>query len=665
MANSDDRIFKVSFDAVMAEEDQGAEKVTTPYSQYLSPLGDKVTSLFSQAKRERLEDENRWLADLRQYKGVYSSEEQGRIDPNRSRAFMRMTRTKVKALDARVCDILFPGNENNWDIAATPVPNINMDEGAAIVQQQSQQLGRELSQEEILYLIKQHSDAKMDRMRRKIADQLAEFCYESQMKKVIHSGHLYGDGIFKGPLVKQKKNRNWNLLGDGSWAIQETVVDQVYGEFVPVWSFYPDNSATTIDSCQYIFQRHVMNKTQVAKLMDQVGFSKYRDAIDSYLRAYPDGDSQRYHWEESLRSLGAADEDGPTQSTSRYEKYEVLEFWGYLTVDELVEAGVEVPEELRGEIELAANVWTMGPLVIKANVSPIDAVTFPYYIYSYDKDETGFFSEGVAAVMRDPQQVYNASVRALLDNASVSAGPIMETNLDLIAADEDPNDIHAFRNIQRSGQGADATAPALRVYNINSHTNELIALSELFKTVSDEVTGIPRYAYGETSQLSGAGRTSTGLSMILGNVNIGVKDLVKTFDDNVTSRFIRSLYYYNMEFDPDPSIKGDYNVVAKGITSLIAKEVRLEHLVNALNVLSQPQLAPYIEWKNYLEEFLKAMDLSNEGLLKSKEQVQVEMAQAAAEAERLRQEEREDQRFKLLQSTSKDTQDLANAGVIQ
>ena len=81
--------------------------------------------------------------------------------------------------------------------------------------------------------------------------------------------------------------------------------------------------------------------------------------------------------------------------------------------------------------------------------------------------------------------------------------------------------------------------------------------------------------------MSGSGtepyRTSSGMSMLLGNASLPIRDVVRNFD-KFTVSFVNSLYYWLMQFSDDASIRGDFSMVAKGSTSLIAKEVRANEI---------------------------------------------------------------------------------------
>ena len=91
-----------------------------------------------------------------------------------------------------------------------------------------------------------------------------------------------------------------------------------------------------------------------------------------------------------------------------------------------------------------------------------------------------------------------------------------------------------------------------------------------FSTMADEYSGIPRYLSGETS--GGAGRTASGLSMLINNAGKSIKQVISNIDVCVMTPMIERLYFHNMQHADDPDLKGDVQIVARGATALIAKE---------------------------------------------------------------------------------------------
>lgn len=598
----------------------------TELAKFKTTLGNHLGELFKSAERDRSEIEQEWIRDLRQFKGKYDPETLAQMHPKRSKAFLAITRTKVKAITARICDILFPsGGERNWSINPTPVPELD----PKLIEQISSQIeaitGQPPTELEVRNIVFEEATKRSHDMQLEIDDQLTELKYREIIRQIIHSGSLYGTGILKGPLVKKNISRRWVSGNQNGWGTIGIESLSPFCENVSIWDCYPDMSVSDIEDADYIFQRHVMPKHKLVALKNRPGFNG--DVIDAYIKLYKDGDRTAKNHETSLSDL-SGDGLGITSMSSHSNKYELVEYWGYLNADQLAEQGVVVEKEKLGTI-VAANVWLLGGHVIKAVISPLEGINFPYYFYYFDKDETSIWGEGIPRIMRDPQKLYNSSIRALLDNAATAAGPYIEANTDLLAPDEDPTDLYPFRVFQRTGTGVEATAKAINIYDIPSHTTEFMALANFFMSASDEVTTIPRHMYGETANLSSASRTASGLSMLMGAANITVKDQVKNFDEGITKRFIRMMYFWNMDFNPKQNIKGDFNIKAEGSNSLIAKEVMMEKLIQWLGMTNNPIDLQYINRDVALRETAKAMELTTLNLVKTADQIKQEQKDAA------------------------------------
>jgi hypothetical protein len=76
--------------------------------------------MFMQYVSDRRIVELRWLANQRQYLGIYDPEVEKSMSPNRSKAYPKITRTKCISVLARIMNLMFQGNERNWEIHASP-----------------------------------------------------------------------------------------------------------------------------------------------------------------------------------------------------------------------------------------------------------------------------------------------------------------------------------------------------------------------------------------------------------------------------------------------------------------------------------------------------------------------------------------------------------------
>ena len=647
-----DRMDTTEFDSSFAESQAAEDSPETPaavYQSFTSALGQKIYDLFTLAERNRLLIEERWLKDLRQYRGEYDPTVLAKMHPKRSKAFLSLTRTKVKTVTARQMDILFPANgDKNWGVEPSPIPELDPVTMQSILEQMTAATGQPPSEDEIKKTINDEAQRRSDNMEMEMADQLSELKYREIIGNVIRSGNLYGTGVMKGPLVREQISKRWLPDQKGGWVTLELKKLLPYCEFVPLWDLYPDMTARKPEDMRYIFQRYVMTPNQLYKISKRKDFNG--DAIAAYMRAHPGGDASFKNHEESLRNMASGAEltmtikeqgstvglySSPSSAVST-GKYEVREYWGYMSAQELIDIGVKVPADRIG-LEVAANIWTLGTMIIKAILSPIEGVEFPYFFYHYDKDETSIFGEGIPFIMRDSQELFNAAIRAMLDNAAISAGPIIEANIDLLAPGEDPTDIYPFRVFQRTGQGIEASTPAITVTNLKSYTSEFLVMVKFFLETADEITTVPRFMHGDQTRLQGAGKTATGLSMLMGAANITIKDQIKYFDDGITNPFIKALYFWNMDYNPKESIKGDFGVVCKGTASLIAKEVIAEKLMQFLAMTNNEIDMMYMNRDVALREMAKIMDLSSVGLIKTKDQVKIMEQERSVRAEQDRQ----------------------------
>jgi hypothetical protein len=87
------------------------------------------------------------------------------------------------------------------------------------------------------------------------------------------------------------------------------------------------------------------------------------------------------------------------------------------------------------------------------------------------------------------------------------------------------------------------------------------------------------------SPTGGAGRTASGMSMLMTNANKSMKQVVSNIDNNVITPLLQRLHFYNMKYGDDASLKGDVQIVAKGAIGVVAKESAQVRRNEFLNVV--------------------------------------------------------------------------------
>lgn len=588
----------------------------------LEMLGASLASRFVEYENDRKTKEEQWMKNLRQFRGIYDPEIESKIGPGQSKAYPKITRQKVIGTVSRLMEMLFPQTEKNWGVKPSPKPDLSTEDVQAILNTlQASKPNQEISDAEVEKLINEVAHAKAAKMSTTIEDQLAEIEYITLARKVLFSGVLYGAGLLEGPFVKKQLTRTWSKNQiTGQYEAREVERLQPFFEPVRVWDWYPDFSAKMLDQQDGYFKRCVMSRAQLAALADRPDFMG--DKIRLWLKRNDSGNYKMRNWEEQIRAKG--DRQNPQNLSGR--KYEVI-FWnGYVSGHDLRAAGQPVSDDKLEEM-FESCVGVIGRVVIKAKMNPMERQRRLLHTFIYEEDDINLAGIGLPEVTRDSQMGICEATRMMFDNASVVCGPQLIVRLGMLLKGQ-TFDIHAFKTWFVDEGAENSNTKPVENISIDSHIPELKEIIALCMEFMDAETALPPPAMGDVSQGgSEALRTQRNASMFLGAAALPIRDTVRNFDTFTTS-FITALYDWNMEFNEDASIKGDYEIIARGSTSLIAKEVR----ATALDVLAQtlrPEEVVYIKGKKFLEERMKVRDVDLTDLLEDDETVaQKQQAQA-------------------------------------
>ena len=272
--------------------------------------------------------------------------------------------------------------------------------------------------------------------------------------------------------------------------------------------------------------------------------------------------------------------------------------------------------------EYEANIWIVGNYVIKAVLNPDPLGKRPYSTASWEFIPGAFWGVALPELMADVQTMCNASARSLANNMGIASGPQVEAVVDRLADGEDLTNMYPWKIWQTTSDKTGGGQPGVRFFQPGMQAAELLTIYQTFSKQADEVTGIPNYVYG-SSKVSGAGRTASGLSMLMDNAAKGIKQAL-SYTDRVVGDIVERYYIHNMMFHDDPYVKGDYNVVAKGASGLIAREQmnvrRNEFMAATSNPIDMQILG--MEGRSYLlKETAKSLGLNVEKFIPSEQQM--------------------------------------------
>ncbi len=613
-----------------------------------------IMERYRKAEDYRQQDEDRWLSSYRNYRGLYGPDVQF-TEVEKSRVFIKVTKTKTLAAYGQIVDVLFANNKFPLSIDPTELPDgvvesVNFDTqpvppGAEEATQEPSMEspygfngdGKELEagatvktlQEKLGPLADKLSPVEdklkegpatvpsavefspamiaAKKMQKKIHDQLEESGANKNLRSSAFELALFGTGIMKGPFATDKEYPNWDDEGEYSPIFK--TIPQV--SHVSVWNFYPDPDANNMDEVQYVIERHKLSRTQLRNLKKRPYFRS--NVIDNCIDM---GENYtKKYWEDDLADY--APEHG-------IDRFEVLEYWGMVDTEMLEEQNVEIPKELQGFDELQANVWICNNKVIRMVLNPFKPAKIPYAAAPFELNPYSFFGIGIAENMEDTQTLMNGFMRMAVDNAVLSGNLLIEVDETNLVPGQDLS-VYPGKVFRRQGGAPGQAIFGTKYPNVSS---ENMMMFDKARQLSDESTGLPSFAHGQTG-VSGVGRTASGISMLMNAASGSIKNVIKNVDDYLLRPLGEGFFRFNMQFDFDPSIKGDLEVKARGTESLMANEVRSQRLMQFLQIASSPSLAPFAKFPYIIREIAKSMDLDPEKVTNS-------MGDAALQAEILK-----------------------------
>ena len=617
-----------------------------------------VMERYTKAEDSRRIDEERWLRAYRNYRGIYGPDVQF-TETEKSRVFIKVTKTKVLAAYNQITDVLFSNNTFPISIEPSVLP-----EGVADAVHFDPKAPKEATDPKVMPLIKsmeslygfsgdgkrlppgatiyslmdrlgplKESLSKMPdlkegpgvtpsaitffpaqvaakRMEKKIMDQLDESNASKQLRSTAFEMALFGTGVMKGPFAVDKEYPNW----DDSGEYNPTIKTVPSTSHVSVWNFYPDPDANNMDEAEYIVERHKLSRSQMRALKKRPFFrtnviDEVIDLGESYYKKY---------WEDDLSDY---------QVDKGVDRFEVLEFWGAVDKELLEQNDVDIPEDLKDIDQLQANIWVCNEKIIRLVLNPFKPAKIPYYAVPYELNPYSLFGIGIAENMDDTQTLMNGFMRMAVDNAVLSGNLIFEVDETNLVPGQDLS-VYPGKVFRRQGGAPGQGIFGTKFPNVS---NENMQLFDKARVLADESTGFPSFAHGQTG-VSGVGRTASGISMLMNAASGSIKTVIKNTDDYLLRPIGEAFFSFNMQFDYDPDIKGDLEVKARGTESLMANEVRSQRLMQFLQVASNPALMPFAKFPYIIREIAKSMELDPDKVTNSLEE-------AARQAELMKQQQ--------------------------
>lgn len=589
----------------------------------IDSVGLTLEGLKEAAVRWRLAHETRWLQDWRQYQGdsstltptkEYSSNEEYRQTRD------NITRPKVLLVASRLGDMLFPTSEANYSIVPGPVPSLP----PGLVPDTDER-GQPLPPEQVKAAALQLATERAQGMEQAVTDQLGECNYSGEGRAALMDAALYGTGVIRGPYVKSVSYRNYHA-STGRFEMEVVEEKKPAARHVDLWNFFPQ-PCRSIQEAEHCFELHLLPKKSVARLAKQPGFDPAQLAK---LLQQPAAHGAL---------INGALMDKAQSPDLLVNRYAVWEYTGPVPKDSLAAflAGLSeqgrIPDEhlhaVQAELdanpllEVDCEVWFCQGVVIKARLRDSEADGLGYHVFNYEPDPESLFGYGVAYMLRDDDKAAQQLWHAIMLNSLMSSGPQVSVRKGALIPMGPGNgafDLSCTKpRVWAMGEDVSDIRQAFGVFQIPNITGQLLPVYERIKANADEHTMMPLVAQGDPTQ---AVPTSSGLAMLMNASNVVMRRPAKAWDDNITLPLVSGFVDWNMEFNPDESIKGAYDVQPKGASHLLVKDIQAQHFMFAMEMFSNnPNLVNFMKPEEWAKYALTILEIPNKQLLRSPEEV--------------------------------------------
>lgn len=604
-----------------AEEEAHARAEAANAEPLVQNLAAHVRKSWSDARDARREVTDDMLDAARAREGRYPPRMEALLQQQGgSTVYMMLFSTKARQAKALVGDVLLSsGAEKPWTVAPTPEPDLPEDivggilQGTARIVAEAEMSGAPMTQEEISRMLRDARDKvtsaiaeeakhRSGRLESHMEDMLIEGGFYAALDEFLDHLMTYRTAFIKGPVIRRKPVLRWQQTQQG----YEPTVSE---ELLPTWyapdpmKIYPSKGARSVQD-GYLCELHDLTVDALHELIGAPGYSE--DAIRSVIAEW--GLGSLSDWATNDRP----DTDRPLTDEVA-ETVQAVQYWGRVTGSMLREWGVPEDEVPSATDYYDAEVWLIGRWVIKAMLVSDPLQRRPYYAASFAAVPGRFWGKSLYDTMKDCEAMCNAAARALDVNMGISSGPQVGINVDRMADGEEVTAMFPWKIWQFGGDPTGSNAQPMWFFQPTSNAHELMGIYDRFAVLADEYTGIPRYMTGLAGGDGGAGRTASGMSMMIGNANKTIKALVSAVDIGIFVPLLEQLHVHIMRYGEDPDAKGDVSIVARGALALAVKEAaqvrRNEFLAATANPIDM-QIVGLEGRAALLREAAKALDIN-------------------------------------------------------
>lgn len=531
-------------------------------------------------------------------------------DGNRSRVVINIVRPKVDQAVARICEILFPVDDRNWGLKPTPLPDLATMVGndtETVDPMTGEPTGMTANDE--ANAVMQAAKEAAEAMERSIDDSLTECKFNGESRKGVEDGVRLGSMVLYGPFPARQTSKIWLPQPDGTQVLQvnESIVPASM-RLDPWDCFFDPSCGNDHQRGQGFFFRRNVTRKEIRQLVGLPGFDA--DAIREVLRQPPN-------------RVRVAD-GRVLRETTKEDSYELWTYHGEIEPEDMETLSSRTGDPLE-DVDFGVLVM-VNDKIIGAMPSWVPDKTLPVDVWNWRKSDDSPFGYGLPDELEHQQRVVNAAWRQVMDNGRTSLGGQIVMKKGMVIPQNNSWEITPNKIWLAKDDLADVRQ-AFSVFEFNSHLQELLAIAQAAMQFADMEASMPQILGGNQGS---APETVGGMVMLYNNASAVLRQRVKLYDDAITRPHIGRYYDWKMANDPDPKLKGDFEIDARGSTALIERDMQNQAMLNLANITNNPRYIPHLKEREELKAILKAFKVNPEEIMKPEDVVKQEM-QAQAE----------------------------------
>lgn len=579
----------------------------------------------------------RLLVALRTFNGQYDPSKIQQIRQfGGSEVYARVIAQKCRAASSLLRDV-YLSEDRVWGIrppADAKVPDNITQAIDQLMQHEQQMIGQQTGQPPKPQDVEQRRTALLEDARDAAKAKAAQQARDSEEKieTLLRDGGFYHAlaeflvdlpifpfACIKGPVVKVIPTVVWPP-GGGKPSIQQK--PRLTWNRVSPFDLWWTPGVADISNANVIEKLNV-TRAELNDLLDLPGYD--HDEILAVLDEY--GRGGLYDNWDTTDAERAVLESRENPAWNRSGLIAMMEFNGNVQGRLLQDYGLAVPDELR---DYHIQAWCIGSHVIKAQLSPNPRQRHPYFITSFEKVPGTPIGNGLTDLLVDMQESANATLRALINNLSISSGPQVVINADRLSPEENAEDLYPWKRwyVRSDPVGNNAQEP-VSFFMPTSNSQQLISVYQEFISIADDVSAIPKYVGGSASS-GGAGRTASGLAMLMGNASKILQSVSANIDRDVLEEALMQLTDLVMMTDTSGLLTGEEKISVQGVTVAIQRETIRQRQIEFAQTTNNPTDLKIIGLKgraNILRAVSATIGLSGEKIVPSEQEMEQMEAQ--------------------------------------